>query len=62
LGNQVTSGPPLETQLRAVNGFGCDFGTAQDGLGSVTFVFDPAMVPLRKYSYSLYYDDWTWFG
>jgi hypothetical protein len=60
LGNQVTSGPTLETQLRSVNGFGCDFGTAQYGLGSVSFVFDPAMVPMRFYSYSLYYDDWTW--
>lgn len=59
LGNQVTSGPPLETQLRSVNGFGCDFGDNY-GLGSVNFVFDPAMVPMRSYSYSLYYDDWTW--
>ena len=61
LGNQVISGPPLEAQLRAVNGFGCDFGDSY-GLGSVDFVFDPAMVPMRSYSYSLYYDDWTWSG
>ena len=60
LGEMVTSGPPLETQLRAVNGFGCDDGSAYYGLGSVNFVFDPALVPMRTYYYSLYYDDWNW--
>jgi len=57
---EVISGPTLEAQLRAVNGYGCDFGDQTNGLGSVHFVFDPAMVPMRLYYYSLYYDEWPW--
>jgi hypothetical protein len=57
---EVISGPTLRDQLRAVNGYGCDFGDQTNGLGSVNFVFDPAMVPMRLYYYSLYYDEWPW--
>ena len=59
LGSLVVSGPTWRDQLRAANGFGCDGYDAADR-GSVGFVFDPEVVPMRMYSYTQYYDESPW--